>query len=85
MLRFVAEELTVRSYIVMWNDIDLYHDLRDFTSDPVRFPPEDMRRFIQSLVRLQDCVTVFHTDATTGSERAALCVVFWLRSYEGGV
>ncbi|KZV75263.1 glycoside hydrolase family 31 protein [Peniophora sp. CONT] len=34
---------------VMWNDIDLYHDLRDFTSDPVRFPPEAMRSFIQSL------------------------------------
>ncbi|VDB95821.1 unnamed protein product [Peniophora sp. CBMAI 1063] len=34
---------------VMWNDIDLYHDLRDFTSDPERFPPEDMRVFTQEL------------------------------------
>ncbi|KZV75261.1 glycoside hydrolase family 31 protein [Peniophora sp. CONT] len=34
---------------VMWNDIDLYHDLRDFTSDPERFPPEEMRAFTQEL------------------------------------
>ncbi len=35
----------------MWNDIDLYHALRDFTSDPVTFPAEEMRRFIEELVR----------------------------------
>ena len=35
----------------MWNDIDMYHDLRDFTTDPVSFPAEDMRAFIRELVR----------------------------------
>ncbi|KIP03540.1 glycoside hydrolase family 31 protein [Phlebiopsis gigantea 11061_1 CR5-6] len=34
---------------VMWNDINLYHAVRDFTSDPVSFPGEDMRAFIQEL------------------------------------
>ncbi|THU98207.1 hypothetical protein K435DRAFT_777589 [Dendrothele bispora CBS 962.96] len=34
---------------VMWNDIDLYHALRDFTSDPVSFPAEEMRSFIREL------------------------------------
>ncbi|KIM36315.1 glycoside hydrolase family 31 protein [Hebeloma cylindrosporum] len=34
---------------VMWNDIDLYHAVRDFTSDPVSFPSDDMRKFIQDL------------------------------------
>ena len=36
---------------VMWNDIDLYHDLRDFTSDPERFPPEEMAAFTQELAQ----------------------------------
>ena len=35
----------------MWNDIDLYHAVRDFTSDPVSFTADDMRKFIQDLVR----------------------------------
>lgn len=35
---------------VIWNDIDLYHALRDFTSDPVSFPPDEMRDFIRELV-----------------------------------
>ncbi|KII83963.1 glycoside hydrolase family 31 protein [Plicaturopsis crispa FD-325 SS-3] len=34
---------------VMWNDIDLYHAYRDFTSDPVSFPGDEMRAFIQNL------------------------------------
>ncbi|KIM86518.1 glycoside hydrolase family 31 protein [Piloderma croceum F 1598] len=34
---------------VMWNDIDLYHALRDFTSDPVTFPASEMRAFIGEL------------------------------------
>ncbi|KZT00896.1 glycoside hydrolase family 31 protein [Laetiporus sulphureus 93-53] len=34
---------------VMWNDIDLYHALRDFTSDPVSFPGDEMRTFIEDL------------------------------------
>lgn len=35
----------------MWNDIDLYHAVRDFTSDPVSFPADDMRKFVEDLVR----------------------------------
>ncbi|RPD64745.1 hypothetical protein L227DRAFT_560555 [Lentinus tigrinus ALCF2SS1-6] len=34
---------------VMWNDIDLYHALRDFTSDPVSFPADEMKSFIEEL------------------------------------
>lgn len=34
---------------VMWNDIDLYHAVRDFTSDPVTFPGDEMRAFIREL------------------------------------
>jgi hypothetical protein len=35
----------------MWNDIDMYHAVRDFTSDPVSFPADEMRKFVQELVR----------------------------------
>lgn len=41
----------------MWNDIDLYHAFRDFTTDPVSFPGEDMRAFIQELVS-DDCLSL---------------------------
>ncbi|RDX50567.1 hypothetical protein OH76DRAFT_1512787 [Lentinus brumalis] len=34
---------------VQWNDIDLYLAYRDFTSDPVSFPGEEMRSFIREL------------------------------------
>ncbi|KAF9563513.1 hypothetical protein CPC08DRAFT_324975 [Agrocybe pediades] len=34
---------------VMWNDIDLYHAVRDFTSDPVSYPGDEMRTFIREL------------------------------------
>ncbi|KAI0778948.1 glycosyl hydrolases family 31-domain-containing protein [Trametes elegans] len=34
---------------VMWNDIDLYHAYRDFTADPVSFPPDEVREFIREL------------------------------------
>ncbi|KAJ7578612.1 glycosyl hydrolases family 31-domain-containing protein [Mycena floridula] len=34
---------------VMWNDIDLYHAVRDFTTDPVTFPAEEVRSFIREL------------------------------------
>ncbi|KAH9934091.1 glycosyl hydrolases family 31-domain-containing protein [Epithele typhae] len=34
---------------VMWNDIDLYHDYRDFTADPVSFNAEEVRTFIREL------------------------------------
>ncbi|KII83953.1 glycoside hydrolase family 31 protein [Plicaturopsis crispa FD-325 SS-3] len=36
---------------VMWNDIDVFHSLRDFTSDPVSFPGDEMRVFIQNLTK----------------------------------
>jgi alpha-glucosidase len=35
----------------MWNDIDMYHAVRDFTSDPVSFPADDMRKLVEDLVR----------------------------------
>ena len=35
---------------VMWNDIDLYHAVRDFTTDNVSFPGEEVRGFIRGLV-----------------------------------
>jgi alpha-glucosidase len=34
---------------VMWNDIDLYHSLRDFTSDPVSYPVDEVKEFIREL------------------------------------
>ncbi|KAJ8584016.1 glycoside hydrolase family 31 protein [Rhizopogon salebrosus TDB-379] len=34
---------------VQWNDIDLYHAYRDFTTDPVSFPADELRAFIQEL------------------------------------
>ncbi|KAH7890254.1 glycoside hydrolase family 31 protein [Phlebopus sp. FC_14] len=34
---------------VQWNDIDIFHAYRDFTSDPVSFPPDEMRVFTQQL------------------------------------
>lgn len=37
---------------VMWNDIDLYHAFRDFTTDPVSFPIDEVKAFIDELVRI---------------------------------
>jgi alpha-glucosidase len=34
----------------MWNDLELYHDYRDFTVDPVKFSANEMRDFIRNLV-----------------------------------
>ncbi|TFK70865.1 hypothetical protein BDN72DRAFT_896086 [Pluteus cervinus] len=34
---------------VMWNDIDMYHAVRDFTTDPVTFPESDMKAFMSEL------------------------------------
>ncbi|KAL4070257.1 glycoside hydrolase family 31 protein [Scleroderma citrinum] len=34
---------------VQWNDIDLYHAFRDFTTDPVTFPTDQMKAFIEGL------------------------------------
>ena len=35
----------------MWNDIDLYQAVRDFTTDNVSFPGDKVREFIRELVR----------------------------------
>lgn len=34
----------------MWNDIDVYHAFRDFTTDPTSFPANEVRDFIRELV-----------------------------------
>ncbi|KZV81474.1 hypothetical protein EXIGLDRAFT_844575 [Exidia glandulosa HHB12029] len=34
---------------VMYNNIDIYHDFRDFTTDPVAYPAEELRSFIRDL------------------------------------
>ncbi|KIN99947.1 glycoside hydrolase family 31 protein [Pisolithus tinctorius Marx 270] len=34
---------------VQWNDIDLYHAFRDFTTDPISFPTDEIRSFIENL------------------------------------
>ncbi|KAH8091383.1 glycosyl hydrolases family 31-domain-containing protein [Cristinia sonorae] len=34
---------------VMWNDIDLYHAVRDFTADPVSYPYNEVKAFIDEL------------------------------------
>lgn len=36
---------------VIWNDLDLYDNYRDFTTDPATFPADEMRNFISALVR----------------------------------
>ena len=43
--------LAVSVYVfeVIWNDIDLYHAYRDFTTDPTRYPAEVMKKFISEL------------------------------------
>lgn len=47
---------------VMWNDIDVYHALRDFTTDPDSFPADQLKDFIAELVRVCLCaVTPWHS------------------------
>ena len=41
--------------IVIWNDIDLYQSVRDFTFDPLTYPGETMRAFRAELVSLFRC------------------------------
>ncbi|KAI6119733.1 glycoside hydrolase family 31 protein [Pisolithus croceorrhizus] len=67
---------------VQWNDIDLYHAFRDFTTDPISFPADEVKSFIENLtvnhqhyIPIVDAgiaVTVNDTDAydsfTRGSE-----------------
>lgn len=49
---------------VMWNDIDLYHAVRDFTSDPVSFPADEVRDFIRELVSVRVLRIDFSTDVS---------------------
>jgi alpha-glucosidase len=42
--------LALANCSVMWNDLELYHDYRDFTVDPVEFAANEMRDFIRNLV-----------------------------------
>jgi hypothetical protein len=42
--------LALTNCSVMWNDLELYHDYRDFTVDPVTFSANEMRDFIRNLV-----------------------------------
>ena len=48
--RMKAENIPLET---MWDDIDLYHAVRDFTSDPVSFPPEEVRALIEELVSVR--------------------------------
>ena len=50
---------------VMWNDIDLYHAIRDFTTDPVSFPAGEVRAFIDDLVRASPPCAMRHDGGTT--------------------
>lgn len=43
-------ELLSCLFEAMWSDIDLYHAYRDFTTDPVRYPIEEVKEFIRELV-----------------------------------
>lgn len=69
--------LSVYAYVfeVIWSDIDLYHAYRDFTTDPVRYPAEDMRNFISELASvpaLGDWISI-DIYAIVDRKRATLC------------
>lgn len=46
----LRSDIILTSVLVMWNDIDVYHAVRDFTTDPVSFPADEVRSFIEDLV-----------------------------------
>ena len=56
-----SSDIILTGLIVMWNDIDLYHALRDFTTDPVSFPTDEVGAFIDELVNHRSAV---YTDIT---------------------
>ena len=67
-------------FTVQWTDIDLYHAYRDFTTDPVSFPPEEVASFISDLVSdilgviaLLCLIESSHTDR----EQPILYVTYW--------
>ncbi|KAG0697210.1 glycoside hydrolase family 31 protein [Suillus ampliporus] len=43
---------------VQWNDIDLYHAYRDFTTDPVSFPGDELREFIPRAANHQHYIPI---------------------------
>jgi hypothetical protein len=54
----LLQDMPLTHFAVMWNDIDLYHAFRDFTTDPVSFPGDEVRAFIDELV----CNVLFLND-----------------------
>src|SRR6266702_1236059 len=42
--------ILITPHAVKWNDLELYNDYRDFTTDPATFPAEELRNFIKDLV-----------------------------------
>ncbi|KAI0271258.1 glycosyl hydrolases family 31-domain-containing protein [Gloeopeniophorella convolvens] len=45
----------------IWNDLEIYHDYRDFTVDPVAFPENDLRRFMEDLnANAQHYIPIVH-------------------------
>ena len=56
-----SSDIILTGSIVMWNDIDLYHALRDFTTNPVSFPTDEVEVFIDELVNHLSAV---YTDIT---------------------
>lgn len=62
----------------MWNDIDLYHAVRDFTSDPVSFPADQMKAFIRELVcHDQLLLLIFSTLTLSGYDRTLTSSTVW--------
>lgn len=56
--------------LAIWNDIDVYYSLRDFTSDPVSYPGDVMREFTRNMVsELRYLSTVFTPNIHVNSER----------------
>ena len=43
-------DIQLNEILVQWNDIDLYLAYRDFTTDPARFPADEIQQFIAQLV-----------------------------------
>ncbi len=61
----------------MWNDIDLYHAVRDFTTDPVSYRGEDVRVFTHELVchayqSVWRILILLHRQRTTSTVRISL-------------
>ena len=52
-----SSDIILTGLIVMWNDIDLYYDLRDFTTDPVSFPTDEVGAFIDELVNHRSAIS----------------------------